>query len=194
MSFAVNRVSRVVGLGLAMALAVSMSSSVTAQALAEPLPTAKPVANVTVEKVKLYALVTTNNKGVFYTASESEKQRAIQTHGFSPTDTQLGYISGRPFPGGKPMWRLKYKLYASYLVTGSPSERDSLVNSGKFVNEGILGYAAASPIAGTTKIYRLSKKNYGWRLATEAHKDNILAANEGWHVDGPIYYHFTSGE
>ncbi|MGP4104633.1 hypothetical protein [Nonomuraea sp. KM90] len=64
---------------------------------------------------------------------------------------------------------------------------------GKFVNEGLAGYVTTSPVEGL-KIYRLSKKNYGSRLVTEAQKDNVLAADQGWHLNGPMPFHFTSGE
>ncbi|MET7337948.1 hypothetical protein [Nonomuraea sp. NPDC005650] len=179
--------TRPVGLGLAVALGATLSFGVAAQASAATA-SAQSVAE---QRVKVYELVTKDG-GFFYTSNEAEKQTAITKHGWSVTQTPLYYISRAPFAGGKPLFRLRWENKASYIVTGSVAERESLVSSGKFRYEGILGYAPAAASPGqTVKIFRLSNNNK-WRLAIDSHTDKILANEPGWKLDGPLFNQFTT--
>jgi hypothetical protein len=187
MAMSFGRMTRPVGLGLAMALGATLSLGVAAtQASATA---AKSATGVAEQRVKVYELVTKDG-GFFYTASETERQNAITKHGWSATQTPLYYISRAPFTGGKPLFRLRWEKKASYIVTASIAEREKLVTSGNFRYDGILGYAPGSAAAGgDVKMYRLSN-NGKWRLAIEAHKDKILANEPGWKLDGPILFQF----
>ncbi|MEV5888974.1 hypothetical protein [Nonomuraea fuscirosea] len=181
-----GRMTRATVLGLALALGATPSLAATATAAA------KPAAAVAAQRVKLYELVTKDG-GFFYTASESEKRTAVAQHGWSTTRTPLYYLSPAPFAGGKPLYRLRWLKKASYLVTGSVTERERLVTSGGFRYDGILGYAPGSADAGgDVKVFRLSNDNK-WRLAIESHTRKILAGEPGWKLDGPLLYQFGEG-
>ncbi|MGW3345568.1 hypothetical protein ACWDA3_19845 [Nonomuraea rubra] len=189
MALSFGRMTRPVGLGLAVALGATLSLGVaTAQsASAETSATA-----VAAQRVKVYELVTKDG-GFFYTASESEKQSAITKHGWSATKTPLYYLSRAPFSGGKPLFRLRWAKKASYLVTASVAERERLVTSGDFRYDGILGYAPSTAGAGgDVKVFRLSNDNR-WRLAIESHTEKILANEPGWKLDGPLLRQFSTG-
>lgn len=187
MAISFGRMTRPVGLGLAVALGATLSFGIATQASATTASSAQSVAE---QRVKVYELVTKDG-GFFYTSNEAEKESAITKHGWSLTQTPMYYISRAPFAGGKPLYRLRWESKASYIVTGSVTERESLVNSGKFRYEGILGYAPAAASAGeTVKIFRLSNNNK-WRLAIESHTQKILANEPGWTLDGPLFNQFT---
>ena len=186
MALSFGRMTRPVGLGLAVALGATLSLGAAASASAT---TEQPATSVAAQRVKVYELVTTDG-GFFYTASESEKQSAIAKHGWSTTQTPLYYLSSAPFTGGKPLFRLRWSKRASYLVTASVAEREKLVSSGDFRYEGILGYAPGSAGAGgSVKVNRLSNDNK-WRLAIESHTQKILANEPGWKLDGPLLFQF----
>ncbi|WP_328855799.1 hypothetical protein OHB01_20050 [Microbispora hainanensis] len=186
--------------GLALALATSAAAGVASPASAAPSSAASSAASsvtaasssTAIHKVRLYELTTKGGEGFFYTADRQELEQAVSKHGMQVTQTPLYYISRTAFPGGKPMWRLRYTAKSSYLVTTSPQERDQLVGSGKFVNDGILGYAAGDGCAaGTTRVWRLSNNNK-WRLAVESHMVSIVNNEPGWKLDGLALNHFMS--
>lgn len=186
MASSFGRMTRPAGLGLAVALGATLSLGVAAQASSTAGTSATSVAE---QRVKVHELVTKDG-GFFYTASETEKQNAITKHGWSTTRTPLYYVSRAPFPGGKPLFRLRWAKKASYIVTASVAEREKLVTSGDFRYEGILGYAPGSAGAGgDVKVFRLSN-NSRWRLAIESHTQKILAGEPGWKLDGPLLYQF----
>lgn len=178
--------------GLALALAASASAAVAVPASAAPSSATAAASSTSIQKVRLYELTTKGDQGFFYTADQAEMEQAVAKHGMRVTQTPLYSISRTAFPGGKPMWRLRYTVKSSYLVTVSPQERDQLVGSGKFVNDGILGYAAEDGCAaGTTKVWRLSD-NGKWRLAVESHMISIVNNEPGWKLDGRAFNHFMS--
>lgn len=182
--------------GLALALAASAAAGVAVPASAASSAAASSAtaasSSTAVHKVRLYELTTKGGEGFFYTADQEEMEQAVAKHGMRVTQTPLYYISRTAFPGGKPMWRLRYTAKSSYLVTTSPQERDQLVGSGKFVNDGILGYAAQDGCAaGTTRVWRLSNNNK-WRLAVESHMVGIVNNEPGWKLDGRALNHFMS--
>jgi hypothetical protein len=182
------RTSRPVRLGVAVALGASLALGV-ATAPASAGTGTESASAAAVKRVKVYELVTKEG-GFFYTANETEKHNAVTKHGWKVTQTPLYHVASGPFAGGKPLFRLRWKKKASYIVTASPTERDKLVNSGDFRYEGVLGYAPASAAAGgDVKVFRLTG-NGRWRLAIEAHKDSILANEPGWKLDGSILYQF----
>lgn len=187
MAMSFGRMLRPMSLGLAVALGASLSLGVAAtqvSAAAKNEGTA-----VVSQRVKVYELLTKDG-GYFYTASESEKDLAITSRGWTVTKTPLYYLSPVPFAGGKPLYRLRWSKKASYIVTASITERDKLVDSGAFRNDGVLGYAPGSTDAGgDVKVFRLSS-NGRWRLAVEAHKNNILINEPGWELNGSLLYQF----
>jgi Repeat of unknown function (DUF5648) len=82
--------------------------------------------------------------GWFWTLSQAEAARAVTQYGMTLQSTRLGYLRRQPFSGSQPVYRLRVATRSAYLLTASPSERDSLVASGNFVYEGVAGYAWAS--------------------------------------------------
>jgi hypothetical protein len=190
MAISLGRMLHPVSLGLAVALGASLSLGVAAtQATADTSDKGGSGTAAVAQRVKVYELLT-KDRGYFYTASESEKQRAVTQNGWTVTQTPLYHLSPAPFEGGKPLYRLRYLKKASYIVTASAAERDDLVESGDFRNEGVLGYAPASPAAGgDVKVFRLSSDGR-WRLAVEAHKDSILVKEPGWRLNGSLLFQF----
>lgn len=188
MALSSGRMTRPVGLGLAVALGATLSLGVATAQSASATP-ATSNTGVAAQRVKVHELVTKDG-GFFYTASESEKRRAIDEHGWTVTRTPLSYVSRAPFSGGKPLFRLRWAKSASYLVTASVAERERLVTSGDFRYDGILGYAPGSAAAGgDVKVFRLSNNNK-WRMAIESHTKKILADEPGWKLDGPLLRQF----
>ncbi|MCA2228803.1 hypothetical protein [Nonomuraea aurantiaca] len=177
-------------LGLAVALGATLSLGVAAtQATAGTADKGSSGTATLAQRVKVYELLTKDG-GYFYTASETEKENAIAKRGWTVTPTPMYYLSPAPFAGGKPLYRLRYLKKASYIVTASITERDSLVASGDFRSEGVLGYAPSSTTAGgDVKVFRLSSDGR-WRLAVEAHKDSILVKEPGWRLNGSLLFQF----
>lgn len=185
-SFARLRRKAVLGLAVAMTAALSAGVSAT-QAYAST--TDADTASAAVHRVKVYEFVTKDG-GYFYTANEAEKRTAL-SYGWRITQTPMYYIANAPFPGGKPLYRLRWLKKASYIISTTEAERDRLVASGQYRYEGRLGYAPATRAAGgDVQIWRLSHLNK-WRLAIDAHKDKILVNEPAWHLDGRVFYQFA---
>ncbi|HEX4815584.1 MAG TPA: hypothetical protein VFV66_22805 [Nonomuraea sp.] len=183
------RSRRGAALGLALALTAALSAGTAVQASASTSGAGSTASASTAVRVKLYEFVTKDG-GFFYTANEAEKQRAL-SYGWKITQTPMHYLASAPFPGSKPLYRLRWLKKASYIISTTTSERDRLVASGQFRYEGRLGHAPASSAAGgDVRIWRLSALNK-WRLATTAHKDHILANEPGWRLDGPVFFQFA---
>ncbi|MBF8194533.1 hypothetical protein ITP53_54555 [Nonomuraea sp. K274] len=179
MALSFGRMTRPVGVGLAMAVGATIT-----------LGAATPASAAAGQRVKVQEMVTKDG-GFFYTTNEAEKRDAITKHGWSTTQTPLYYVSKTPFAGGKPLFRLRWSKKASYLVTASAAERQKLVSSGAFTYEGVLGYApATSRAGGDVKVFRLANNNK-WRLAIESHTEKILAGEPGWRLDGPLLRQFS---
>lgn len=168
--------------------ALAAGAALTAPAAAASAGTAgtSGAAGDTVQKVRLYELVTPGNKGFFYTASASEKEAAISKHGFKPTQTPLPSVSKTAFPGSAPLYRLRYKAAASYIVSHE-SEARKLAASGKFVLEGVIGHIGQRRSGGSdVGLWRLAHQGR-WRLAVTGHKDKILAdETPAWQLDGKV--------
>ncbi|MFG1947373.1 hypothetical protein [Nonomuraea sp. NPDC048826] len=176
-----SRRSAVLGLVLAVSAALSTGTAVQAWASTPSAPA---------PRVKVQEFVTKDG-GFFYTANEQEKQTALR-YGWRTTKTPLYYLSGTPFTGGKPLYRLRWKKKTSYIVSTTVAERDRLIATGDFRYDGILGYAPESRAAGgDVRAWRLSS-NGRWRLAIDEHKERIVADEPGWKVDGWVFYQFTS--
>ncbi|GAA2682411.1 hypothetical protein GCM10010412_067660 [Nonomuraea recticatena] len=190
MALTFGRIARPVRIGLTVALGAALSLGAAAPASADPVAApVKESTSIADHRVKVYELLTKDG-GFFYTASETEKDRAVTAHGWSVTKTPMYYLSSAPFQGGKPLYRLRWTHKASYIITGSDSEREKLVASGSFRYEGVLGYAPSATSGKVVKIFRLTN-NGRWRLAIEAHTEKILANEPGWKLDGPLLYQFT---
>lgn len=145
------------------------------------------------EPVPLLELTNPKGDGLLYTLSQAEASGAQARYGFQLVPTPRAFMWRGPFPGSQPVYRLRYKLRHSYLLTPSQAEVDALVASGRFELEGILGYAGAIPgVAppGGTVLWRYSKEGRGWPVAVEARRSELEA--QGFHRDGPIGYVYES--
>ncbi|TDD07535.1 hypothetical protein [Nonomuraea diastatica] len=186
-SFAWSRRTAVLGLVLAVSATLSAGTAVQASASAAG---SKSASSATAPRVKVYEFVTKEG-GFFYTASEREKQTALQ-YGWRITKTPMYYIASTPFAGSKPLYRLRWQKKNSYIISTTEAERDRLIATGNYHYDGKLGYAPASQAAGgDVRVWRLSS-NSRWRLAIEEHKNSILAKEPGWKLDGWVFYQFTS--
>ena len=139
------------------------------------------------DPVPLLQLV--NAAGVpLYTLSRSEADAAVAKHGFQLLPNRLGYLRQAAFAGSQPVYRLTRVGAVGWLLTASATERDSLVASGRFRDEGVVGHAAARPAEGLALLSRFSGAA-GWRVALEApygNANDLLAA--GFKRDGPLGY------
>ncbi|KAJ7269559.1 hypothetical protein C8J57DRAFT_1606947 [Mycena rebaudengoi] len=90
--------------------------------------------------VPLFCLLNTVSTAFFYTTSETERDAARTTRGFSDFDT-AGYIYPSQVCGSVPLYRLHFVAANSdYIYTTSTAERDDAVNNKGFTYEGIAGY------------------------------------------------------
>lgn len=137
---------------------------------------------------KINEFRTAGDKGYFYTLSANEANSAASRYKFTRVSHSLGYLSSKPFKGSITLYRLRYKPFSSYLITISASERNKLVSSGNFVNEGIMGYASKSK-TGKTLLWRVAN-NSRWRVVR--HSEVASLVKQGWHSDGPIGYAWKS--
>ncbi|MGH3548343.1 MAG: hypothetical protein ACRDQU_09580 [Pseudonocardiaceae bacterium] len=150
---------------------------------AQSVPAAQaPGARAVSALLPLQEFRTAGNAGWFYTLSQSEATSAATQYGFTRQGT-VGQLNPDAGPGTQPLYRLRATASSSYLVTGSTTERDKLVQSGQFVNEGVLGYIDTAQQADTVHLMRFS--NHGqWRLAPESQTAEQQAA--GYTIDGPV--------
>ena len=137
---------------------------------------------------QLLELQTPDSAGYFYTADQAEYLR-VQKLGFKPSGQTPGYVSAEAVSGTVPLYRLQSLAKASFLLTASAAERDTLVASGKFKNDGVVGNVPAGKGDDRVLIYRVSKDGQ-WRAVPAGAVDDQVKA--GWHVDGPLAYFWTS--
>lgn len=136
-----------------------------------------------------------NGAGVaLYTLSTAEAASAEARHGFKLQSRPAGYMWPKRVPGSQPVYRLAKVGGGGWVVTPSTKERDSLVASGRFKNEGVLGYVVTRREPGMVLISRYRGPK-DWRIAMPAPNgdpDALLAA--GYKLDGPVgyAYPFTS--
>ena len=160
-----------------LALALSVHATTDTSQAQQPQP------------VPLLELTNSLGNGRLYTLSESEANSAVTRYGFRLTTTPVAYMWRGPFATARAVYRLRFKVRHSYLLTPSVTERDALVASGRFELEGIAGYVGAmigpAP-AGQTILWRYSKEGKGWPLTVDARRGELEA--QGFHRDGPVGY------
>jgi hypothetical protein len=150
---------------------VGVGSPTTAAAQAnDPLP--------------LLELVAPSGTGRLYTLSRGEAARAVSDHAMQLQPPSVGYLRARPFADSVELYRLDAKD-GPWLVTASAAERDSLVASGRFVDQGVLGYSHRAAQPGTAQLWRYSKPGE-WRVAFDSSGPELQRA--GYQVDGPLGY------
>jgi hypothetical protein len=145
---------------------------------------ASPAAAQANDPLPLFELVSPSGTGRLYTLSQDEAAAAVSRHRMRLQPARVGHLRARPFAGSLELYRLKEKT-GPWLVTASPSERDSLVSSGRFVLEGILGYSHGAPQPGAAQLWRYSKAGE-WRVAFDAAGPELVRA--GYRVDGSLGY------
>jgi Repeat of unknown function (DUF5648) len=130
-----------------------------------------------------------NRAGVsLYTLSQSEAATAETRHQFKIQSKPVGYMRARNFPGSQPVYRLTKVGGGGWVLTPSSVERNRLVSSGKFKNEGVVGYAAARRAPGTVLLSRYRGPK-DWRVVLAAPYGNPQAMlATGYKLDGPVGY------
>ncbi|WP_252782013.1 glycoside hydrolase family 99-like domain-containing protein [Actinoallomurus rhizosphaericola] len=141
--------------------------------------------NKVTDPVPLLELRTNGNAGWFWTLSEAEESAAVSQYGMTLEPTKLGYLLRQPFTGSQAIYRLRSNARATYLLTASSAERDSLVASGAFTYEGVIGYAFAQPHSATAELHRMNN-GVEWRVVPDA--DVARFAQNGYTDDGPLGY------
>lgn len=162
-------------------LALSFTATVPAVAAA---PAGAAVKRLPDQPVPLVELGTPAGAS-FYTLSPAEAERAVAANGFTRRSMHVAYVRATAFDGAQPLFRLKQAGRAAYLVTAAPSERDALVASRQFSDEGVIGYAAKDGGPGLERLWRFSNGSE-WRLALE--RDRARLVGQGWRLDGPLGY------
>jgi Putative metal-binding motif len=132
----------------------------------------------------LLELVSADGTGRLYTLSRGEAANAVSNHGLQLQPPSVGYLRALPFADALELYRLKERG-GPWLVTASPSERDSLVSSGRFIYEGVIGYSFRAPQPGTAELWRYSKAGE-WRVAFDSSGPQLVRA--GYRVDGSLGY------
>jgi 5-hydroxyisourate hydrolase-like protein (transthyretin family) len=141
----------------------------------------------------LLELINPKGDGRLYTLSQSEADNAVARYGFQLVPTPTAFMWRSAFSGSQPIYRLRYKVRHSYLLTPSLAERDSLIAGGQFEYEGIAGYTGAmtSPRPpGQTTLWRYSKEGVGWLLVVE--EGRAALERQGLHRDGPLGYVYAT--
>ncbi|MBP2471597.1 hypothetical protein JOF53_000469 [Crossiella equi] len=137
------------------------------------------------DPVPLLEYRTAGQVGWFWTLSQAEGASAEGQHGFTRQATRLGYLRRQAFPGSQPLYRLRVADRSAYLVTASAGERQSLLDSGRFVEGGVIGHAAATRQPGTEVLYRMSN-GAEWRVVPAARQAEFTG--RGYRTDGPLGY------
>ncbi|GAA2778474.1 glycoside hydrolase family 99-like domain-containing protein [Crossiella cryophila] len=137
------------------------------------------------DPVPLLEYRTAGQVGWFWTLSQAEGNAAEGQYGMARQSTRLGFLRRQAFPGSQPVYRLRVADRSAYLLTASAGERQSLLDSGKFTEGGVLGYAAADRQAGTEVLYRMSN-GAEWRAVPARRQADFLAL--GYRTDGPLGY------
>ncbi|WP_168211483.1 glycoside hydrolase family 99-like domain-containing protein [Actinosynnema sp. ALI-1.44] len=137
------------------------------------------------DPVPLLEYRTADTIGWFWTLSQAEGAAAASQHGMKPVPSRLGYLRRQAFPGSTPVYRLRGAQQAEYLLTASEHERQSLVDSGKFVQEGVLGHVAARRQTGTDALYRMS--NGAERRVVPAARQSEFA-DRGYRIEQQLGY------
>ncbi|MEV5967227.1 hypothetical protein AB0L70_35995 [Kribbella sp. NPDC051952] len=145
-------------------------------------------ATATSYRTQLIEMRTAGSKGYFYTASQSEYLNAPK-YGMKFTGQVPGYVANTAIRGTVPVYRLKMKTRASYLLSISAAERNKLTASGAWVYQGVVGRVPVAAAADRVKIYRVSKSGIGWRVLRTAQAAAYVKA--GWHLDGFMGYVWT---
>ncbi|MGH3734757.1 MAG: glycoside hydrolase family 99-like domain-containing protein [Micromonosporaceae bacterium] len=127
------------------------------------------------DPVPLLELRTSGNAGWFWTLSHREAALARSQHGMTLRSTRLGYLRRQAFNGSQPLYRLRHTSRTTYLLTGSASERDTLVASGRFRAEGEVGHVWKTQAAGTSPLWRMYKDGL-WRVVPNSRKAAYVAA------------------
>ncbi|WHT23164.1 glycoside hydrolase family 99-like domain-containing protein [Crossiella sp. CA-258035] len=138
-----------------------------------------------VDPVPLLEFRTAGQAGWFWTLSQAEGNAAEGQYGMARQHTRLGFLRRQAFPGSQPLYRLRVADRSAYLLTASASERQSLLDSGRFTEGGVLGHLAAGKQAGTELLYRMSN-GAEWRVVPAAKQAEF--AGRGYRTDGPLGY------
>nr|WP_042191175.1 glycoside hydrolase family 99-like domain-containing protein [Kibdelosporangium sp. MJ126-NF4]CEL19889.1 hypothetical protein [Kibdelosporangium sp. MJ126-NF4]CTQ97113.1 hypothetical protein [Kibdelosporangium sp. MJ126-NF4] len=128
----------------------------TAAAAQDVVRAAATAESKVTDPVPLLEFRTAEQAGWFWTLSHVEGAAAESQHGMTPQPTKLGYLRRQAFSGSQPVYRLRGKQKPDYLLTASERERRSLVDSGRFTEDGVLGHIAAKRQDGTEALYRMS--------------------------------------
>lgn len=145
------------------------------------------------QPVPLLELINSQGDGRLYTLSANEASSAVSRYGFRLETAPVAFFWRAPFAGSQAVYRLRFKVRHSYLLTPNVAERDALVASGRFELEGVVGYVGAMtgpPPPGQTILWRYSKEGQGWPLAVESRRGALEA--QGFHRDGPVGYVFEN--
>jgi hypothetical protein len=186
MSTISRKLGVVAAIGLAGVTLAGCGSQAPAGRVADKAAVA-PAAVTVPARAKVLEFMTAGGRGYFYTTNPAEAAKAVAKYHFEPTGNSPGYLSTHSFKGALALYRLRYMVSSSYIVSFA-AEKDRLVRSGKFVNEGILGYVATKP--GTSEIQRWrAARNSFWRIVTLS--DAKALKKTGWHLDGTLGYFWT---
>ena len=121
---------------------------------------------------------------------------------YSDGDICLQSITARiapepTYPGAKPVYRLYNTKSGDHHYTTSMAEKDKLVGSGQWRDEGIAFYSATAKDTNTIKIYRVYnsrlKRGQHHYTRSAAERDSLVK-NSGWKDEGIGFYGYSSAK
>ncbi len=145
---------------------------------------------------KLYRLYNPASGDHFYTASESERDWAIEVAGYGG-EGDVGFVADAPSDSGSvdtmPLYRLYNPESGDHFYTTAADERDWAASNLGYNDEGIAGHVFGSQLtfdyvkmsATTTPLYRLYKASNcdHFYTTSEAERDEAVA-NAGYGDEG----------
>jgi hypothetical protein len=87
-----------------------------------------------------------------------------------------------------PLFRLYSSFDVSFVLTSDTRERDFLVSTGLYVNEGVVGYVLPAAADGTVPLFRVTLPDGSDHLLTGDIFELAFLANGFWRVEGLVGY------
>jgi len=167
---------------------VSTAALVFAVALMAAAKNPPPAPKTPPANVPLYRLMNRNGDH-FYTASASERDRAIKGDGYT-LEGVMGLIWSTQVPGSEALYRLYNGSngHHDHFYTANPKERQEALRDG-YKDERVAGYILKTQLPGTIPVYRLYSPGTVEHFYTASEKEREVAEkNDGFKNEGILGY------
>lgn len=162
------------------------SATITRPTIATPTPTPTPSSPpIGQQAVQVYRLVNSNGDHL-YTASESEKDSAVSSFGYTYEGVRF-YAYKEAGNNLAPVYRLN-NANGDHFYTIDEQEKSNSISLSRYKLEGIAFYAYKDPAATLNPIYRLvNSGGYHFYTTSSSEKDGAVS-NFGYKYEGIAFY------